>query len=109
MDFQQILQLILSGILAFATVGLMVFTIALWIATNKYRKATEDMAEIQEKASAIQEETLKVSKANMIIQVCKDTPRPVGLRSDYAEKEAHKIFWNIYQDIFKIIEAEQQD
>ena len=110
------IPIVFAGVLAWATIALYIATrryakatVDLVEATNRYTKATERMAEIQEKASAIQEETLKVSKANMIIQVCKDTPRPVELRSDHAEKEAHKIFWNIYQDIFKIIEAEQQD
>ncbi len=65
MEFQEILQLIFSGVLALATTSLMFFTIALWRATSKYRIATERMAETQEDATAIQYRALVVELAKM--------------------------------------------
>lgn len=61
-------QVVSSAALVIVTIGLVVCTYALWWATNKYRIATEHMAETQEKASAIQEKTLKVDRINVIIQ-----------------------------------------
>lgn len=96
-------SLIVQLILAFATVGLMVFTCTLWRATNKYRKATEDMAEIQEKV-------LKVNRADLIRQSLEASKTALPIDSTTVEElNLQAKFKMLLQNIIKDIEVEQQD
>lgn len=108
-----------------ATCILAYFTYTLSHATNRYRIATEKMAETQEKASAIQEKVLEVDRANLIMRIFNlISPgvipgealknkffdwRAIIEKDKEAEQEAYETFLELCRKIFKDIKAEQQD